>query len=234
MDLDIGLASRGLVLKNAPDVPAQWSEALAQRGPLHAGQRTAEWVCDDIVERDLLRAAGDDADLQVILKSLPTPGESSTTSMPWLSRDRPARRRRVAAIAGNYKHPLDTRISLRARAMRKGAVLLLYSTARARRPRHQALCSAPVSTRRLAALLGRTQIGNSAAGAPARRVVLWKKPAPSWLAPLKSGLKGMPSRTAAFTESFRQRIVMPPIRHRQRTAAANDIHRRRAAGSPPF
>ena len=34
-----------------------------------------------------------------------------------------------------------------------------------------------------------------------RRVVVWKNPAPSCLAPLKSGLKGMPASPAAFTKA---------------------------------
>ena len=53
-----------------------------------------------------------------------------------------------------------------------------------------------------------------------RRVVVWKNPAPSWVAPLKSGLVGMPVSAAATTKASDSGSVMPPVGHRQRAAGA--------------
>jgi len=70
-----GVASRGLVLKNAPDVPAAIVSGplrnAAYRAPANI-RRTV--MVDDVVERDLFRAAHHHSDLHVILQILPYPG----------------------------------------------------------------------------------------------------------------------------------------------------------------
>ena len=53
-----------------------------------------------------------------------------------------------------------------------------------------------------------------------RRVVVWKKPAPSCAAPLKSGLSGNAGFRGGRHKGFGQRIGVAPVRHRQRAAGA--------------
>ena len=64
-----GVASRGLVLKNAPEVPAAMvSGPLRNAAYVRARPDPAERMVDDVVERDALGATHHDPDLHVILQ----------------------------------------------------------------------------------------------------------------------------------------------------------------------
>ena len=98
-----GVASRGLVLKNAPEVPAAIvSEPLRNSAYCSAGQHAAERIVDDVVERDRLRAAHHDADLHVVLQIVADARRIEHDIDAVLAAAvRRGRRRRAAAVAAS-------------------------------------------------------------------------------------------------------------------------------------
>jgi hypothetical protein len=69
-----GVASRGLVLKNAPDVPAAIVQRPLAKGRVSGtGQDPAHRMVDDVVERDAFGATRDHPDLHMILQVVPNP-----------------------------------------------------------------------------------------------------------------------------------------------------------------
>src|ERR1700730_585562 len=98
---------------------------------------------------------------------------------------------------GELYAPPETRISFRARAIRE-APDLLYSTADARRRSNRMRWTkAEVSICRLLRPLAGRRYDTAVLALLPYRVVVWKNPAPSWVAPLKSEFFGMPVSAAA-------------------------------------
>ena len=134
-------------------------------------------------------------------RSLPTPGASSTTRCRAASANPPARRPRAAAVAANYTRRWRPEFPCAPARCAGGLPACI------RQPGRDALrtrCAAPAPRSRHGGC------GGSWPGADRRkrvlarrplRVVVWKNPAPSCVAPLKSGLVGIPASAAATTKA---------------------------------
>ena len=231
-----GEASRGLVLKNAPDVPAAIVSGPVREKPHIARPpsiRRSGWLTTSFsVTR--LRAAHDQADLQMVLQIVADAGASSTTSMPCdLQQFGGPDAGELQQLRRIVRAARDQHFLPRPRGAQT-AVLPVFDGPRAAPFEQDALrqrvesrpadCRgpSPAADRRYALLARRP-----------RRVVVWKKPAPSCVAPLKSGLTGMPVSAAASTKASDSGSALPPVRHRRAARRRRDIRRRRAAGSRP-
>ena len=142
------------------------------------------------------------------------------------------RRRRAAAIAASYTRRLKPGFPF---APARFARTLPGGIRSPPRDVHRTECAAPVRTSRPADSFGpwRTEVCDCGTGRRPCRVVVWKNPAPSCDAPLKSGLTGMPvSAAAAMKAAERGRRV--PDRKPVAGRRYRGNHRRRVAWSSAF
>ena len=221
VNLDIGRRQpRAGLEERARGAGGDRQRSLAEGRVLQAGHHLADRMVDDVVERDLLRAARDQPDLHVVLQ--------------------------IVADAGRVEHDLDAVLLQQVRRPDAGELQQLRRVVRAAgnqdflaRPRRAHAAVLPVFDRRgaaaleqdalrqrrgldmqIAAVLRRAQIGERRAGAAAAARRGLEKSRAFLGRAVEIGI----GRDAGFgrgnDEGFRQRIGVPPVGHRQRAARA--------------
>ena len=221
VNLDIGRGQpRTGLEERARGAGGDRQRSLAQGGVLNARHYAPDRAVDDIVERALLRAARDQPDLHVVLQIIADAGRVEHDLDAMLLQEirrshagKLQQLRRIICAAGNQ--------DFLARPRRAHAAFLLVFDCFGATPFEQnALRQRRSLDVQIAARFRRTQIGERRAGAAAATCRGLKKSRAFLGRAVEIGI----GRNAGFSggnhKGLRQRIVMPPVRHRQRPARA--------------
>ena len=221
VNLDIGRGQpRAGLEERARSAGGDRQRSLAQGGVLNARHHLADRMIDDIVERDLLRAARDQADLQVVLQIIADAGrvehDLDAVLLQQVGRSHAGelqQLRRVIRAAGDQDFLARPR---RAHA----AFLLVFDRFGATSFEQDALRQRRGFDMQIAAGLRRAQIGERRAGAAAAPCRGLEKSRAFLGRAVEIGIGRNAGLGGGDHKGFRQGIVVPPIGHRQRSVAA--------------